>query len=178
MSPPAVSSLHPTLRDRDLAFTLTLESPAPVEEVLAAIREESREWRESAMPQDLRALGHVKVSSRVKGARFTLGYEPAEPDRVPIELVGQVVAFGAGSRITATCGRPSWWIGSAVFSGVGDVVVLSGGAGGLAAFLIAAGLGAVCWWRHTSVSWDSGIEGRYLAERLEHAVARTAQAVG
>ena len=174
----AVSSLHPTIRDRDLAFTLTLESPAPVQEVLAAIREETWEWRESAMPADLRARGHVKVSSQMKGPHFTLGYESTAPDRLPIELEGEVVAAGAGSRIIATCGRPSWWIGPAVFSGAGVVLVLSGGAGGLVAFPIAAGLAAVLWWRHAGVTWDSAREGRYLAERLDRAVARTTRTVG
>jgi hypothetical protein len=161
-----------------MAFTLSFDSPAPVDDVLAAIREETREWRESAMPEHLRALGHVKVFGRVKKHQFTLGYESTGADRVPVELTGMVSPSDHGSHIEAACGRPSWWIGSAVFAAVGIVTGLAGGSGGAIALTVACILGVILYARHASVSREASVEGRYLAERLERAIARTARAAG
>ena len=161
-----------------MAFTLAFDSPASADEVLAAIREATREWRESAMPRELRSLGYVTVYSRFRGRRFTLGYESTLPERFPVELVGTVAPSGVGSRVTATCGRPSWWIGPAVFAAFGVLVMLSGGTGGAVAFLAGVILGLILWSRHARVTWDSGPEGRCLAERLERAMATTVPAGG
>ena len=102
-----------------MAFRIALDSPASTETVLAAIQEETREWRESAIPPDLRAAGLVKVSSRIKRHRFTLGYEPTAAGRTRFELVGSVTPWNTGSRMESTCGRPTWWIPPSVFGAVG-----------------------------------------------------------
>ena len=160
-----------------MAFTLVLESPASVETVQAAIREETREWREAVMPPDLRSLGHLQVASKFRAERFTLRYGSTQQDRVPIELVGVITPLEHGSRIEATCGRPSWWIGPTVFCALGGIILFSGGTGGLVAVTVGGLTGLFLHSRHVAVSRE-GLEGRYLADRLEKAVASVSRAAG
>jgi hypothetical protein len=162
-----------------MAFTLSLDSRAPVDAVLAAIREDTREWRESALPGDVRSLGHLQVQARIKEHRFTLGYQSTRFEHTPIELMGVVTAVGQGSRVDASCGRPAWWIVPSALGGFGVIILASGGGSG--SFLPLAAAAAVGLWlrsRHLVVSREDNLEARYLAERLQRAVASASQAAG
>ena len=160
-----------------MAFHVAFESPGSVGVVLNAIREQTREWRESAMPPDLRAMGHLGVYSKIKGSRFTLGYESNHYEHVPVELVGVVAPYRTGSRVEASCGRPAWWIGPAAFGGVGVASLLSGSLSGIWALSLGGACALFLRGRHEAVSYESN-EARHLLERLERAVASTTRSAG
>src|SRR5215217_3838390 len=89
-----------------MSFANVLESPAPPDRVVAAIGARASEWRDSALPAELRERGVIAVEARVRGHAFRLryaaGYRRLGSD---VALVGTVApAAGGGSRVTARCG--------------------------------------------------------------------------
>ena len=58
-----------------MAILIERTIACPPETVLACIREETRECRESAVPAELRATGVLKVDSHIRGNKFRLDYE-------------------------------------------------------------------------------------------------------
>jgi hypothetical protein len=53
-----------------MSTRVAIESPASPEAVLAAIREDGREWRDSVVPPELRDELWYRLTVRVRGERF------------------------------------------------------------------------------------------------------------
>lgn len=157
-----------------MAFDLTLDSPAPRAAVLAAIGEDGREWRESVLPAALRQAGMFQVEATIRGDEFVMHVAGGRERGPPVELRGRVTDRPAGgSRVVARCAlRPTyrWLAGLLAFGAVGLAYTDLTGA------LIVLGVAGLClaieWWRDERLTRSGNAEARYLAERLERAVAQ------
>lgn len=164
-----------------MAFDILLHSPASPERVLTAIKENTREWRESRIPQPLWKRGVLQVVGEVKPPRFRLRYDRRwhEQGGDPLALTGEVLPDGTGgSRVVARCGALSavrWMLvlfGALVASGI-----ISGGELSWSLLAVGAGFTGIAALRDRSVAREPGSEAAYLAERLEEAVGAAAAAV-
>jgi hypothetical protein len=87
-----------------MSFTIRLDSPASPEQVLAALREDTREWREAALPPELRRHAR-RVAVRIRGEAFTLSYEYRREVGPDVVLRGAVRPGDAGgTRVIAAAG--------------------------------------------------------------------------
>ena len=156
-----------------MTFTLERDSPALPGEVLEAIRSDAREWRESVLPPKLREGGVYGIAARIQGHAFTLYYEGGSEGWPDVSIRGMVTPLPeGGSRVSASVNlRRAAFAGPLVFAGMGVVVWISGGSGAVAAFVIAAALVGVNLVRKQGLSRQGSPEARYLAERLEAAIA-------
>ena len=85
-----------------------LKSSASASAILHAIRQDTREWRESAIPAKLRDDGVFQVEGSIRGSRFRMQYAAATQDRPNVLLDGAVATLPDGStRVTATIRRRS-----------------------------------------------------------------------
>lgn len=91
-----------------MAKRVFLKSSAPASAILNAIRQDTREWRESAIPATLRADGVFQVEGSIRGSRFRMQYAAATQDRPNVVLDGAVATLSDGStEVTATIRRRS-----------------------------------------------------------------------
>ncbi len=96
-----------------MSVSIRLHSPASPKRVLTAVREHAGEWRESAIPQNLRKQGLRQVHVKVKGSRFTLSMPMLSDVADDIVLRCDVGPDGStGSRLEGWCG-PRWKVGDA-----------------------------------------------------------------
>jgi hypothetical protein len=151
---------------------ICLDSRRSAAAVLDAIREDTREWRESVVPAPLRSDGVLQVEGVIDGARFQLRYASRYQDRPNVVLSGMVRPLpGGGSRITAAIERRSPVFAFPVLLALlglwewyrdGTVGVL---AAAVIAFAVAAAYNAILSARDTRGA-------AYLADRLRQAVDR------
>ena len=143
-------------------------------EVLDAIKANGREWRESAVPPELRREGVLQVEVRVRPPAFTMNYVrsryPAEGG-AGVQLRGRVTADSSGgSLIVAEAVRArTVLIGAGVLAAIGVVFMVTGGRGGGILIAVAAAIAVLAVLRDRSHSGDD--EDRYLITRLEQAIA-------
>jgi hypothetical protein len=96
-----------------MSVSIRLRSPASPERVLTAVREHAGEWRESAIPQNLREQGLRRVQVKIKGSRFTLSMPTLSDVPDDIVLRCHVSPDGStGSRVEGWYG-PRWKVGNA-----------------------------------------------------------------
>ncbi|NUO64727.1 MAG: hypothetical protein HOQ11_02560 [Gemmatimonadaceae bacterium] len=157
-----------------MAFKVELRSGAPPEQVLAAIREHLREWRESVIPRDVWRDGVLQVVGTVEPPRFRMRFDRRwyrGKGGDPLALEGVVVPDGTGgSRITARCGEPGYavWIAS-IFGLLLVWDLISSGSLSWTLVLAAVVFLAIGAFNDRRVSRDDR-DARYLVERLEQAV--------
>jgi len=80
--------------------TVQIDSPHPPAVVLNNLRQRGREWRESAIPDDLRQVKAGNLGVEIDGSGFKLRWGAANPFYNPV-CFGTVQPYGAGSRIRA-----------------------------------------------------------------------------
>lgn len=161
-----------------MAFSIDISTEATTSEVLRALRGVA-DWRESALPDDLRSLGVHGTFVRLKDHRFVVGYEyRSVPPPVWVELRGIVTPSATGgSRLQASVGLArGFWKGPLLVAAIGVWVWPSSRWQALVALAVAAALSAVFMRRHAHVTRDD-TSARVLAERVEAAVS-AANAVG
>ena len=153
--------------------TVELRSSASPERVLAAIHEEMREWRESALPKEIRSRAW-RVAARIQGSDFTLYYESASEAAPDIVLRGRVTASAAGgSHVVATARlQKSYWISVAVLAAFALALWLAGGGGALWLVGVAAMAALVGWVRSRRLPGNDA-EACHLTDRLRRAVDAT-----
>ena len=159
-----------------MAIELYLTSSAAPESVLAAIREDVREWRESVIPRNIREAGALQVVARINSPKFRLRFDRGwVRGRIndPLEVWGSVKSDGAaGAVVIARCGArgPGIFL-SAVFALLAaNSLLRDGGTAWWVWSLLAAGSALVDWVNDDRVT-RSNPEAEYLVERLEQAVA-------
>jgi hypothetical protein len=152
-----------------MSVRVDLHSSAAPDDVLAAIREAMREWRESALPAELRGRAS-QVAARIEGTAFSLFYESNSEVAPDIILRGHVGPDpSGGTRVVAGVQYSrSVWIGLALFTLIG-VVLWSEGR--LLALLVGAGLFGLYAWRESHRTRGTDLEAAHLVARLEQAVA-------
>jgi hypothetical protein len=161
-----------------MAFSIDISTGAPTSEVLQALRG-AADWRESALPDDLRSLGVHGTFIRLKERRFVVGYEyRSVPPPVWVELRGIVTPLATGgSRLQASVGLArGFWKGPLLVAAIGVWVWPSSRWQALVVLAVAAALSAVFMRRHAHVTRDD-TSANTLADRVEAAV-RAASAVG
>jgi len=152
---------------------IVIPSPAPPEAVLAAIREDGREWRESVIPPALRGELRFRVAVLVQGERFRLELPSQLEHAEDVTLRGTVSpARGGGSVVRAgfQSDSPVFWM---VIAGAGALTLSANLAWGLFLMAAAALLGGLDAWRGSRLD-DGNPVAAYLAERLRTAVDRAA----
>lgn len=157
-----------------------LTSAAAPEAVLSAIRDDLREWHESVIPRPLWNRGVLQVVGSVKAPHFRLHYWrrwQRSRGGDPLELRGTVKPTpDGGSVISGRCGltRGRHWL-VIVFAVFGAWAWIDGGwTGAWPAFAVAAAVALIEAFQTRGGASRDDPEARYLVERAEHAVARTA----
>jgi hypothetical protein len=118
---------------------IELRSCATPEQVLAAIRGDVAEWRESRIPKELREQGLCRVEVRISSQSFEVSMS-SDSDEDDIQLWGEVRDDGAGgSKVTATCGEPHPFRGARCLAVLGVAVLAFHSAIGGVLLLLAAG---------------------------------------
>ena len=154
---------------------IVIESPAPPEAVLAAIREDSREWRESVIPPALRRELRFRVETGAKGDRFWLQLPSSAEAPEQVTLRGKVSpAPGGGSVIRATfqSGSADFW---PVVGTVGIAVAFWSLSGGLAMIAAAAAFGGLDRLHDSRLGRETSPTAAYLDQRLRAAIVRAAE---
>jgi hypothetical protein len=155
---------------------IVIESPAPPEAVLAAIREESREWRDSVVPPELRDELWYRLTARVEGARFRLTLASNLERVETVTLRGAVLpGSGGGSVVRGTFrgSSPVFWV---VIGLSGALIFSADRAWGLALMGVGSLFASLDAWRGSRIELDHSAAAGFLAERLQAAVARAAAA--
>ena len=153
-----------------MAIVIEREIPAPTSEVLAAIAR-GGEWRESAIPTELRKGAVIGVDAWVKGSKFRwlLVRTSYAGEVCYLALWGRVEESpDGGSRVIARCGYDrglSWSLIAAVSIGV--LITFSEGAAGLALPGIAALVAVIAFARNFRAVRGADSEANYLVERFE-----------
>jgi hypothetical protein len=81
--------------------TIQIDSPFPPSDVLENLRARGREWRESAVPQDLKEVKAQTLDVKIEGAQFEIRWVGVwNPFFNPL-CFGTVQPYGDGSRIRA-----------------------------------------------------------------------------
>jgi hypothetical protein len=149
----------------------TREVRAPVDLVIEAVREETKEWRESVIPPELRKLGVARMKGNVQPPffRFWLA-KPSGSDDTPMTLRAVVIPTpDGGARLRGGIGRRLDSRFALVFPLVG-LVALAWGAGGVvsAAFVSAIGMVAalLALVRRGALATSDAPEADYLMQRL------------
>jgi hypothetical protein len=157
---------------------IVIPSPAPPEAVLAAIREDGREWRDSAVPPALREeVGH-RVEVRVKGDRFRLTLPSRQEGPETVTLHGRVSPAPDGGSLVHLrfgSGSPMFWV---VIAGAGALTFPVNLGWGLFLLAAAALFGGVDAWRGSRLDEEGDPVAAYLAERLRAAVLRAPPGAG
>jgi len=144
--------------------------------VLAAIRAHAGEWRDAALPAELRERGVIAVEARVRGRSFRLryaaGYRRLGSD---VAVAGSVEpAAGGGSHVTARCGLDRSPYAPGIVLAVGAALWASGAGPFLAAGVVLGGVALITGGnaaRERAITRESDAAAGFLAARLEHAVA-------
>ena len=156
-----------------MAFEVRLTSKASPRQVLDAIKENAREWRESVIPRPVRRNGVLQVVAEIKAPEFTLRYDRRN-EGIPVRLEGSVRASAdGGTELSARCGaRQGGVFAAVIFAVLGLVNFFRANDGGGVAvwFVLAAGFWAIDVYVDHRVS-RSNVEAAYLEKRLEQAVA-------
>jgi hypothetical protein len=77
---------------------IVIDSPHPPSVVLENLRVRGKEWRASAIPEDLRKLKVGALHVEIDGSEFKIRWGPANPLYNPM-CFGTVQPYGEGSRI-------------------------------------------------------------------------------
>lgn len=176
-----------------MAFRLTFQIAAPMETVLAAMRDDCREWRESVIPPGLRDRHVFQIVGEIRRRRFTWYYDCGGWDGCPIEqLRGQVDPHPDGSStLTVWCGVPrtSWhsalrwasvWGGIVVVMAVLDWGGISSSSELWPLVRMAANVTAFLWgatmlssWLRPDTDYASSEPAQYLVERLRGVIRKS-----
>jgi hypothetical protein len=174
-----------------MGFRLAFDIEAPAETVLAALRENTREWRESVIPSELRARHVVQVAGTLTRRRFRWCFDCAGRHPCPdVVLRGEVEPRPGGRSVMRVwCGRagPPWpatlryALGVAVLIGalfviedgvpstIPEVWGMAKALGWIAVILVGAtALSNLFRWDRTDVTSEPA---RYLVERLRTSIA-------
>ena len=152
------------------------EVSASPDDVLAAVREDAREWRESAIPPALRKRGIVRVDARIRLPYVQLRPRLRAGDRrtVPILRAAVIAAPGGGARIRGECGRRSGWlVPVALAAAAFPTVMWFGGDAESALIAWAFAFMALVWMLIAYLAPRNGpdAEADYLVQRFEQALA-------
>ncbi|MBV9109253.1 MAG: hypothetical protein JO306_07595 [Gemmatimonadetes bacterium] len=153
------------------------EVDASPDDVLAAVREDAREWRESAIPPALRKRGIVRVEARIRPPYVELRFRLNASDRnagTAILRAAVIAAPGGGARIRGEYGR-----GSGELLGCGLVlaafVALAWTATDATSALVASAFAFMNFVfmlvPHLGPRGRPDVEADYLMQRFEHALA-------
>jgi hypothetical protein len=153
------------------------EVSASADDVLAAMREDAREWRESAIPPVLRKRGVVRVEARIRPPyvelRLRFGTGEREPGAVVLRAA-VIPSPAGGARIRGECGRRN---GSLVAGAIVLVALVAGvwfggdfGSGVAVSAFALFGF-AMMLIRHLGPRDGVDVEADYLMQRFEHALA-------
>jgi len=152
---------------------IVIESPAPPEAVLAAIREDSREWRESVIPPALRKELRFRVNAGVRGDLFWVELPSGTNKFEQVSLRGVVSpAPGGGSVLRATFQSGTsdcCWLGV-----LGILLAFWSLPLGLVHIAAAVGLKGLDHLRDSRLSRARSATAAYLDQRLRAAVMRAA----
>ena len=152
-------------------FVIEREIPAPASEILAAIAR-GGEWRESAIPNELKKGAVIGIDTWVKGSKFRWYYARTRyrAQENYLELWGRVeTSPNGGSRVIARCGYNRGLTGFMVGAGViALLIALSGGGfGALVLPLIAVVVALVTFAWNSRAASGTDSEANYLVERFE-----------
>ncbi|MBD0319908.1 MAG: hypothetical protein ICV87_06230 [Gemmatimonadetes bacterium] len=90
-----------------MSAAIRLHSTASPEQVLEAIREDAREWRESVVPETLRDRGMRRLLAKFSGSGFTLFMQTISDPGPENVLHGRILpGHGGGSVVLVECGEP------------------------------------------------------------------------
>jgi len=152
----------------------TREVRAPVDLVLEAIRNDAREWRESALPEEIRRRGFTRVNGIVKPPFFRLWlHANGGRNEVPHLIRGVVVEGPDGvTRIRGERGRDAV-SPRTILATAAAAVPISWISGDLMAIMIVPIAATVALLVSASqrASRRGAAEDEYLMERLAHALA-------
>ncbi len=162
-----------------MAFEITLRSGAPPDKVLAAIRADLGEWRESKIPRHIWKDGGLRVVGEVTPPRFQIRLDRrwyAKPHQ-RLRLVGEVVPERtSGSWVHARVGRPGGAWSVLPFTLLLIWGLVRAGSVSWSIVVVAVIFVAIGVFRDRAVS-RADPEAAYLAQRLEEAVARASVAI-
>jgi len=157
-------------------FVIERDIPAPASEVLAAIVR-GGEWRESAIPDELKKDRVIGIDARVNGSKFRWFYARSSyrmDGYFVLELWGRVEESSNGnSRIVARCGYNRGLTGLMVAAGVIAVLAFFGGGSGalvLAGIGVASAIPTFAWNSRAASGRDK--EANYLVDRFEQVLHR------
>jgi len=158
-----------------MAIELRLTSPMPPDRVLDAIRENTREWRESIIPRELWNGGVLQVVSVIRPPKFTIYYDrrwQRSRGGDPLRLRGTVQSLpDGGSEINVRCGArgPGRAIAGLFVIFAAANLFLGGGTPWWIWLLVAALVLAADDWNDRAANY-SDAETAYLVERLRQAI--------
>ena len=153
-------------------FPIEREIPAPAPEVLAAIAR-GGEWRESAIPDELKKRRIIGIDARVNGSKFRWFYARSAywmDGYFILELWGRVQESpNGGSRVVARCGYSRGLTGLLVAAGVLALPIapVFGGSGALVLAGIAVATATATLALNSRAASGRDKEANYLVERFE-----------
>ena len=156
---------------------VVLHSRAAPDVVLAAIRERAGYWRESEIPETLRAAGLLGVDVHVRGRQFRMRPQDFGRDPPPLEfeLVGQVERLSDGTTKVSAHARTwrRYGVATMVVLALGLLLLLTGDQPRTALGVMFVALMLHLWDRkRLSEPRGQNADGvRHLFERLNAAVA-------
>jgi hypothetical protein len=159
-----------------MTIRLMRTSLAPPNAVLDAIRENTREWRESAVPPAMRELGVLQVISWISAPGFEIlalrNRGRTDGDYLRVKGTVRTTASG-GSLIEADCGWSNRrWISPVLFGvvGLGSVLFGSDGRVTLFCFLVATVTAIIGFLRGDALTRSNPLAA-YLITRFEESIA-------
>jgi hypothetical protein len=163
-----------------MAFDRHWHVAVPPETVFAALRENTREWRESVIPRDVWASGVLQVIGEYSPPRFRLRYDrrwQRSRGGDPMELRGEVVrGANGGADIHVRCGLTAGiWVAPVVLMAIGTAMLWSSIAEASLFWGIAVLMGGWQQVRDSRVTAGSDREADYLVARVEQALAGVAK---
>lgn len=153
------------------------EVSASAGDVLAAVREDAREWRESAIPPELRKHRIVRVDARIRPPYVELRLRVNAGERgvgLAVLRAAVIAAPGGGARIRGECGRRRGSLVPIALAALAFPTLMSFG-GDVESAMIAWAFAfmALVWMMIGYLAPDSrpDPEADYLMQRFEHALA-------
>ena len=152
-------------------FLIERDIAAPASEVLAAIAR-GGEWRESAIPNELKKQAVIGIDARVNRSKFLWSYAYSSYQRwgYYLELWGRVEqSSNGGSRVVARCGYNRGLTGLIVAAGVSAILMAFfwGAVGALVLVGFAVANAIVTLARDSRAASGRDKEANYLVERFE-----------
>lgn len=177
-----------------MGFRQTIEVTAPMDVVLAAIRDDAREWRESVIPPELREQHVVGITGELSRRRFEWSYDCAGYDGGPDVILRGIVEPRPDrtSTVRVWCGipRPDWptLIIYALLGGLALSLLTEWpaswddvGAAARTALMLASGIVVTTWlsWIvRPAITFKSDHATRYLVQRLRQALEAAERRAG